>query len=106
MMGPFRLLLVATGFAATATMMPACTSSAPTSESTGEYVDDAAITAKVKSQVLADPRLHELQITVTTYKHVVQLSGFVDSAQAKAHAGEVAAGIPGVQSVNNALIVK
>lgn len=83
-----------------------CASSSRTSESTGEYVDDAAITTKVKAAILGEPGLKSLQIGVETYKDVVQLSGFVDSAQAKTRAGEVAAGVAGVKSVRNNLVVK
>lgn len=77
-----------------------------TSESTGAYVDDAAITTKVKAAILGEPGLKSLQIGVETYKDVVQLSGFVDSVQAKTRAGEVAAGVAGVKSVRNDLVVK
>jgi hyperosmotically inducible protein len=87
-------------------MIAGCTSSSRTTESTGEYVDDAAITAKVKAAILAEPGLKTLQIGVETYKDVVQLSGFVDNTQAKTRAGEVAAGVSGVKSVRNNLVVK
>ena len=83
-----------------------CTSSSRTVESTGEYVDDASITTKVKAAILNEPGLKTLQIGVETYKNVVQLSGFVDTPQAKARAGEVAASVPGVKSVRNDLTVK
>jgi osmotically-inducible protein OsmY len=83
-----------------------CTSSTRTSESSGEYVDDAAITTKVKAAILAEPGLKTLQIGVETYKNIVQLSGFVDTVQSKTRAGTVAAGVPGVQSVHNELVVK
>lgn len=84
----------------------ACTSSTRTTESTGEYVDDAAITSKVKTALLSDSGLKSFNIGVETYKNVVQLSGFVNSDQVKAHAGQVAAGVPGVKSVRNDLVVK
>lgn len=77
-----------------------------TSESTGAYVDNSAITGKVKSAILQDPSLKVMQIDVTTYKNVVQLSGFVDTPQIKSHAGAVASQIEGVASVKNNLIVK
>jgi hyperosmotically inducible protein len=80
--------------------------STSTSESTGEYVDDATITAKVKAAILNEPGLKSLQISVETYKDVVQLSGFVDNAQSKTRAGQVAAGVAGVKSVRNDLVVK
>ncbi len=84
----------------------ACTSSSRTTESTGEYVDDAAITSKVKAALLSDSGLKSFDIGVETYKDVVQLSGFVNSDQVKARAGEVAAGVSGVRSVRNNLVVK
>jgi hyperosmotically inducible periplasmic protein len=90
----------------TAMTMAACTSSSRTSESTGEYVDDAAITSKVKSALLGDSGLKSFDIGVETYKDVVQLSGFVNSEQVKTHAGDVAAGVSGVRSVRNNLVVK
>ena len=84
----------------------ACTSSSRTTESTGEYVDDAAITSKVKAALLGDSGLKSFSISVETYKDVVQLSGFVNSDQVRVHAGEVAAGISGVRSVRNNLVIK
>jgi osmotically-inducible protein OsmY len=81
-------------------------SSTPTHESTGEYVDDSAITAKVKAAILKDPALKTLQISVTTYKGVVQLSGFVDSKEMVDRAGELAGQASGVRNVKNDLIVK
>jgi osmotically-inducible protein OsmY len=47
-----------------------------------------------------------LQINVKSYKGVVQLSGFVDSAQSIKKAGEVAGSVTGVIEVKNDLGVK
>ena len=80
--------------------------STPTKESTGEYVDDSTITSKVKAAIFDDPALKVFQINVETFKGEVQLSGFVDTAEAKQKAGEVARGVGGVKSVKNNLIVK
>lgn len=77
-----------------------------TNESTGAYLDDSAITGKVKTAILKDPALTVMQIDVTTYKNVVQLSGFVDSAAMVERAGTVAKQVNGVTSVQNNLIVK
>lgn len=77
-----------------------------TSESAGGYVDDTTITTKVKSAILMDSSLKVMQINVETFKGVVQLSGFVNSAQSAAKAAEVARGVKGVVSVKNDLIVK
>ncbi len=84
----------------------ACTSSNPTTESTGQYVDSAAITTKVKTALLSNSGLKSFHISVTTFKDVVQLSGSVNSEAAKTRAGEIAAGTPGVRGVQNNLVVK
>ncbi len=75
-------------------------------ESTGQYVDDSVITTKVKAAIFNEPNLKTLQINVKTYKGVVQLSGFVDSAQSVTKAGEVARRVDNVISVENDLVVK
>jgi osmotically-inducible protein OsmY len=80
--------------------------STPTRESSGQYVDDSAITTRVKAAIFDDPSLKVLQINVETFKGEVQLSGFVDSAQNVRRAGEVARSVSGVKSVKNDLIVK
>ena len=77
-----------------------------TRESTGQYVDDSAITAKVKAAIFNEETLKTLQINVETFKGVVQLSGFVNSAQSVKKAGEVTRSVEGVTEVKNNLIVK
>ncbi len=77
-----------------------------THESTGEYIDDSVLTTKVKTSILGDSKLKLLQINVETFKGIVQLSGFVDSAGAATRAVELARTVKGVKSVNNSLIVK
>jgi hypothetical protein len=78
----------------------------PRHESTGEYIDDSVITTKVKAAIFDEATLKTLQINVETYKGIVQLSGFVDSAQSITKAGEVAGHVEGVHEVKNGLIVK
>ena len=75
-------------------------------ESTGEYFDDVAITSKVKTSILGDGKLRFFQIDVTTFKGIVQLSGFVDNKEISTRASEVTRTIKGVKMVNNNLIVK
>jgi len=75
-------------------------------ETTGQYVDDSVITTKVKTAIFNEKTLKMFQINVKTYKAVVQLSGFVDSAQSVTKAAEVARGVEGVVSVENGLMVK
>jgi len=81
---------------------------APTSKQsgTGEYVDDSVITTKVKTLLAADDFLKSFEISVETYKGIVQLSGFVDSQTAVNKAGETARSVGGVKSLKNDLIVK
>lgn len=75
-------------------------------ESTGEYFDDAIISAKVRTAILTDSRLRSMDITVTTFKGAVQLSGFVDSSQVAARAVQIVRTIKGVKLVNNSLVIK
>src|SRR5688572_13843086 len=72
-----------------------------TRESTGEYLDDATITTKVKAAYVKDPVVKALDVKVDTFKGAVQLSGYVDTAEQKARAEQIAAGIQGVSSVRN-----
>jgi osmotically-inducible protein OsmY len=87
------------------TTLVACAST-PKHESTGEYVDNSVITTKVKALLAEDDFLKSFQISVETYKGIVQLSGFVNSQQAVDKAGQIARSVQGVKSVRNDLIVK
>ncbi len=78
----------------------------PTKESTGEYVDDSSITTKVKAELVRDDTTKAREIKVETFKGVVQLSGFVDTAEEKARAGQIASGVAGVKDVKNNIAVK
>jgi osmotically-inducible protein OsmY len=75
-------------------------------ESTGGYIDDSVITAKVKSAIVAEPTLSAFEINVETYKGVVQLSGFVDSQSDITRASSIARTIDGVVSVKNDIRLK
>src|SRR4051812_4285281 len=86
-----------------ATFNAGCAST-PTRESTGEYVDDSTITAKVKAALVKDPVVKALDVKVETFKGSVQLSGFVNSEAEKTQAGSVAAAVSGVTGVRNDLV--
>jgi len=75
-------------------------------EGTGEYVDDAVITTKVKAAIFNEPSLKSTEINVETYKGVVQLSGFVSSQADINKAVDVARSVKGVVSVKNNMHVK
>ncbi len=72
----------------------------------GERIDDAAITAKVKTALAADPTAKAYEINVDTANGVVQLNGFVDDQNAKQAAERVARHEKGVKSVRNNLEIK
>ena len=78
----------------------------PTRESTGEYVDNTIITTKVKAAMAKDSLGTLVDVEVSTFRDVVQLSGFVDSEDDKTRAQEIASAVDGVGSVENSLIVK
>jgi len=80
--------------------------STPTTEGSGEYVDDTVITTKVKSAILNEPTLKVAEINVETFKGIVQLSGFVASPAAATKAVEVTRSVGGVKSVKNDMLVK
>jgi hyperosmotically inducible protein len=83
----------------------ACSSTA-TRQSTGEYIDDTAISAKVKSAFVKDESVKALDVQVETFRGVVQLSGFVDSAAQKARAEQLARSTNGVRDVTNNIQLK
>ena len=92
-------------FAIALTAVLGCASS-PTQEGTGEYVDDAVITSKVKSAIFGEPSLKSLEISVETFKGVVQLSGFVSSTESESKAVELARSVKGVKSVKDDMRLK
>jgi hyperosmotically inducible protein len=98
-------LLALTGATAVGGLTGGCAETA-TSDSTGQYVDDSAITAKIKKALLADSAVKSLEIKVETVKGVVQLSGFVDNSDQKSSAESDASAVPGVKRVVNNLILK
>ena len=98
-----RASLVLAAFALTTIVGCAATR---TQESTGQYVDDTTLTTKVKAAIFNEPMLKSMEINVETFKGRVQLSGFVNTAEEKARAEQVARGVSGVQNVQNNISVK
>lgn len=76
---------------------------AMTGKSAGRNVDDAAITASIKSTLVADKVANLTRIDVDTNNGVVSLNGVVNSAQQKSRAEELARRVDGVRGVNNNL---
>lgn len=107
-MAKLQRLIMVVFFAACLSSFLGCstTSSNTPRESAGEYVDDSVITSKVKAALVGDMALKGFQINVETYQGVVQLSGFVDSADNVRRAGDLARNVNGVKDVKNNLLVK
>ncbi|HVU18264.1 MAG TPA: BON domain-containing protein [Candidatus Didemnitutus sp.] len=101
----FVLAVLVAALAGDSALISGCAATR-TRESSGEYVDDSAITTKVKAAFVKDDAVKARSINVQTFKGVVQLSGFVDTPYQKQRAGEIASGIAGVRSVENNLEVK
>ncbi|MEO6823886.1 MAG: BON domain-containing protein [Nitrosospira sp.] len=80
--------------------------STSTTESTGEYIDDSVITTKVKAAIFNEPGLESTEISVKTFKGIVQLSGFVSRQADISRAMEIAKTIEGAKFVRNSLYVK
>jgi osmotically-inducible protein OsmY len=78
----------------------------PVQESTGEFIDDTAITTKVKTTLLNDPVVSGLSINIETFKGEVQLSGFANSNLEKERAEALASSVGGVRRVQNDIHVK
>ena len=72
----------------------------------GAALDDAGITAAVKTDFIKAPEISALQINVDTKGGVVTLTGNVPSEAVKTQAGDIAKAAKGVTSVNNNLTVK
>ena len=74
-----------------------------TTSKAADAVGDAAITAKVKTALMADPDVKSLQIDVDTKNGVVALNGKVDQRTSVDKAVKIAKSVDGVQSVENHL---
>jgi len=87
------------------TVVAGC-SNTPTQESSGQAVDDGVVTAKVKAALVADPVTKAHQINVETFKGTVQLSGFVETDEARTRALQLARDVEGVRKVKDAMEVR
>lgn len=97
--------LSAVFLAVSLTTVVGCASTAQ-QQGTGEYIDDAVITTKVKALIIEDPLTKVLEVKVKTFKGEVQLSGFVSSQAAADRAVELARSVNGVTSVKNDMQIK
>lgn len=87
-----------------ALVLQGCTST-PDRRSTGEIIDDAGISSKIKTSLLTDRTTDGLDIEIEIDEGRVQLNGFADSPEELKRAGEIARSTKGVVSVKNNLRV-
>ena len=76
-----------------------------TGKTAGENVDDATITASVKSKLVADKAANLTRVDVDTTRGTVYLNGSVETSEQKARAEQLAWQASGVKSVVNNLQV-
>jgi osmotically-inducible protein OsmY len=72
----------------------------------GEYVDDVAITTKVKAELLDSGRVEGLDVNVDSMNGKVTLTGWADTVTEKTTASTIARSVDGVKSVDNQLKIK
>jgi hyperosmotically inducible protein len=90
-----------------ALLMPVYSVAADTStDTTGEYLDDASITVKVKASFADDKWIKGRDISVRTDRGVVDLTGTVNGKNESDRATALATKIKGVQAVHNNLKVE
>ena len=90
---------------ATAVILMGCTGTRY-ERSTGEYIDDKALNARVKSALADNPEYKFGDVNVTSFKGTVQLSGFVNTTDQKRMAGSIAERVKNVKTVENSITVK
>ncbi len=72
----------------------------------GTKIDDATVTGRVKTALLADPDIKSFDISVVTFKGEVQLTGFVNNQSQIDLAAKLAGAAEGATSVKNELMLK
>ena len=75
-------------------------------ETTGSYVDDAAITTAVKGRYVGNKEVDATSISVETLNGTVMLSGFAKNQTERTTAEDIAMKTKGVKSVKNAIVVR
>jgi len=77
-----------------------------TPSTVGTKIDDASVTGRVKTALLADPDIKSFDISVVTFKGEVQLTGFVNNQGQIDQAKTIASAAEGATSVKNELMLK
>ena len=74
--------------------------------SVGEVIDNTVVTARIKSALMANPRINSYDFKVETRNGEVLLSGFVDTQEQLNLAMETVHAVEGVGSIQNNVILK
>ena len=69
-------------------------------------IKDIDVTTDVKTTLVSDPILKNMDITVTTIKGDVKLVGIVDSQSQIDHAVDATRSIAGVHAIHNELVIR
>ncbi len=72
---------------------------------TSAYVGDSAITVRVQTALIKDPRVEAREIEVQTHQGRVTLNGIVNSAAMEQRAVSIARATPGVRTIDDKLKV-
>jgi hyperosmotically inducible periplasmic protein len=89
-----------------AALLLAVSFAAACGKTAGETIDDATITARVKTSLLNDEQVSGLAIDVDTAKGVVTLSGIVKSQAEADRAVSLTRSVSGVKDVKSTLQVQ
>jgi BON domain len=74
--------------------------------STGEYIDDKSLTARVKGALGDNSEYKFSDVNVAAFRGTVQLSGFVNTSDQKRKAADIAEKVQGVKDIENNITVK
>jgi osmotically-inducible protein OsmY len=75
-------------------------------ESVGAYIDDATITAQVKSRFIDSSEIGAASIHVETLNGTVLLSGFAKDSSERSSASRIARKVDGVKTVRNEITIR
>ena len=76
------------------------------SSSMGDVIDNTVVTARIKSALMANPRINSYDFKVETRNGEVMLSGFVDTQEQLDLAMETVRAVEGVGSIQNNVTLK
>jgi osmotically-inducible protein OsmY len=101
-----RALILATGIVALSSVQLSACSTYSGQGTTAQAIDDSTITALVKARFAQNEKVNAMDLGVETLHGEVLLSGFANSQEERAQAGELALNVAGVKSVRNDIVVR